>query len=150
MHEVEVLRPAGTATHPYLSPEQHPELLAEAVSLYWHCFVAPGAVGDIRAGVHSQNAFVPATGSGCHVRMLKVTMMCMQVVTVCLQCYMQGFPLQQRLLEYRCARYFYVDTSDSFLPVLDVPKSFNSQLAASAARLAAANDPRSAAPCVAC
>jgi hypothetical protein len=32
LHEVEVLQPAPAASHPYLSPQQHPDLLAEAVS----------------------------------------------------------------------------------------------------------------------
>jgi hypothetical protein len=31
LDEVQVLRPADTASHPYLSPQHHPELLAEAV-----------------------------------------------------------------------------------------------------------------------
>jgi hypothetical protein len=31
LHEVEVLQPAVAASHPYLSPQQHPDLLAEAV-----------------------------------------------------------------------------------------------------------------------
>jgi hypothetical protein len=57
---------------------------------------------------------------------------------------MQGFPVQQRLLEYRCGRYFYVESSDTFLPVPDVPKSFNTQLQASAVQLAASKDPRCA------
>jgi hypothetical protein len=60
---------------------------------------------------------------------------------VCLL-YVQGFPVQQRLLEYRCGRYFYVESSETFLPVPDVPKSFNTQLQASATLLAASKDPR--------
>jgi hypothetical protein len=32
LHEVEVLQPAVAASHPFLSPQQHPDLLAEAVS----------------------------------------------------------------------------------------------------------------------
>eukprot|EP00775_Hariotina_reticulata_P010483 gene10483-10642_t len=83
LHEVQVLAPATAATHPYLSPDQHPELLAEA-----------------------------------------------------------GFPLEQRLLEYRCGRYFYVEAADTFMPVPDVPVNFNAQLMNSATALAATNDPR--------
>eukprot|EP00879_Flechtneria_rotunda_P018825 GHRR01019759.1.p1 GENE.GHRR01019759.1~~GHRR01019759.1.p1 ORF type:complete len:982 (+),score=342.10 GHRR01019759.1:311-3256(+) len=83
LHPVEVLQPSPAATHPYLSTQQHPDLLAEA-----------------------------------------------------------GFPVQQRLLEFRCGRYFYVEESDTFMPVPNVPKAFNMQLQASAMRLAATQDPR--------
>lgn len=83
LHDVEVLQPSPAASHPYLSPQQHPDLLVEA-----------------------------------------------------------GFPLQQRLLEYRCGRYFYVESADKFLPVPDVPKAFNTQLQASATRMAVSKDPR--------
>jgi hypothetical protein len=34
LHDVEVLRPSPAASHPYLSPQQHPDLLAEAVSCF--------------------------------------------------------------------------------------------------------------------
>jgi hypothetical protein len=37
LHEVQVLAPATAATHPYLSPDQHPDLLAEAVSTWSSC-----------------------------------------------------------------------------------------------------------------
>lgn len=55
---------------------------------------------------------------------------------------LQGYALEERLLEFRCIRYFYVDGVDTFLPVPDVPKDFNRQLRSSAAALAATQDPR--------
>jgi hypothetical protein len=55
---------------------------------------------------------------------------------------LQGYALEERLLEFRCNRYFFVDSLDSFLPVPDVPKDFNRQLRSSAAALAATQDPR--------
>lgn len=58
---------------------------------------------------------------------------------------LQGYALEERLLEFRCGRYFYVDAMDTFLPVPDVPKDFNKQLRTSAAALAATQDPRWAA-----
>jgi hypothetical protein len=54
----------------------------------------------------------------------------------------QGYVLEERLLEFRCGRYFYVDGLGTFLPVPDVPKDFNKQLRSSAAALAATQDPR--------
>jgi len=55
---------------------------------------------------------------------------------------LQGFALEERLLELRCSRYFYVASLDTFLPVPDTPKDFNKQLKVSAAALAATDDPR--------
>jgi hypothetical protein len=55
---------------------------------------------------------------------------------------LQGYALDERLLEFRCNRYFYVEGVDTFLPVPDVPKDFNRQLRSSAAALAATQDPR--------
>lgn len=39
LHDVEVLQPSPAASHPYLSPQQHPDLLVEAVSSckQWMC-----------------------------------------------------------------------------------------------------------------
>lgn len=45
------------------------------------------------------------------------------------------------MVEYRCNRYFYVDASNAFLPVLDVPKGFNQQLQRSAVQLAETQNP---------
>jgi hypothetical protein len=58
---------------------------------------------------------------------------------------LQGYALEERLLEFRCGRYFYVDAIPTFLPVPDVPKDYNKQLRTSAAALAATHDPRWAA-----
>jgi hypothetical protein len=55
--------------------------------------------------------------------------------------WLQGYALQARLLEFRCGRYFYIESADTFLPVPDVPRGFNTQLQASASALAAAQDP---------
>lgn len=55
---------------------------------------------------------------------------------------MQGYALEERLLEFRCGRYFYVDGLSAFLPVPDVPKDFNKQLRISASALSATQDPR--------
>jgi hypothetical protein len=55
---------------------------------------------------------------------------------------LQGFALEERLLELRCNRYVYVDSLGTFLLVPDVPKDFNKQLRSSAAALAATQDPR--------
>lgn len=67
---------------------------------------------------------------------------CMHGTQCCVLPRWQGFPLQQRLLEYRCGRYFYVESADTFMPVPEVPKTFNDQLQASATKLAATQDPR--------
>lgn len=48
----------------------------------------------------------------------------------------------QRLLEFRCGRYFYADGPDTFLPVPMVPRAFNARLAASSTALSATSDPR--------
>lgn len=55
---------------------------------------------------------------------------------------LQGYALEERLLEFRCGRYFYVDDLGTFLPVPDMPKDFNKQLRSSASALAATQDPR--------
>jgi hypothetical protein len=60
----------------------------------------------------------------------------------CLLLHVQGYALEERLLEFRCGRYFYVDGLGTFLPVPDVPKDFNKQLRISASALSATQDPR--------
>jgi hypothetical protein len=60
----------------------------------------------------------------------------------CLLLRVQGYTLEERLLEFRCGRYFYVDGLGTFLPVPDAPKDFNKQLRISASALSATQDPR--------
>ena len=40
------------------------------------------------------------------------------------------------LLEYRCTRYFFSDTANTFLPVPPIPRAFNEQLQRSAVHVA--------------
>jgi cation-transporting ATPase 13A3/4/5 len=49
----------------------------------------------------------------------------------------QGWGTTQRLLEFRCHRYFFLDSHDTFVPVPDVPRGFTSQLQKSASAMAA-------------
>ena len=46
------------------------------------------------------------------------------------------------LLEYRCNRYFFVESAGTFLPVPPIPRAFNEQLQRSSHHVAAGGAPR--------
>lgn len=157
LNDVVVLQPAATASHPYLSAQHHSELLLEAVSatilsaawaqMWQQIWQRQGRLGSCWGALHIVGKLVAVYWSSMTTRHTPYpvgvcTCRVCAATHPCVVCCVQGYPLEERLLELRCSRYFYVEELDTFLPVLDTPKDFNKQLKSSAGALAATKDPR--------